>query len=205
MVASSAQVKSWVAQAIKVLEQHGVPAGKLDPNAIALIIQHESGGNPNAVNHWDINAQEGHPSEGLMQTIAPTFSEYALPGHGNILDPVDNIIAGCQYAISRYGSLDNVPGVVAVAHGGSYVGYSVIRASCSMSRRSAACIAYIIVMSYFAVMISSSVCAGCRSRRGARTRPAVHLYDASWQPNVTGGDVRTSPPATLTADTPPPP
>lgn len=123
MAASSAQVKEWVQQAMQILEQHGVPASKLDPNAIALIIQHESGGNPNAVNNWDVNAQEGHPSEGLMQTIAPTFSEYALPGHGNILNPVDNIIAGCQYAIARYGSLDNVPGVVSVEHGGNYVGY----------------------------------------------------------------------------------
>lgn len=122
-VASSAQVKQWVAEAIKILEQHGVPASKLDPNAIALIIQHESGGNPNAINLTDINAQEGHPSQGLMQTIPSTFSAYALPGHGNILNPVDNIVAGCQYAIARYGSLDNVPGVVAVAQGGSYVGY----------------------------------------------------------------------------------
>ena len=69
------------------------------------------------------NAQAGHPSQGLMQTIPSTFNEYALPGHGNILNPVDNIIAGTRYAIARYGSLDNVPGVVAVEHGGSYVGY----------------------------------------------------------------------------------
>jgi hypothetical protein len=120
---TSAQVKQWVDQAIKILEQNGVPASKLDPNAIALIIQHESGGNPNAVNNWDSNAAAGHPSEGLMQTIAPTFASYSLPGHGNILNPVDNIIAGTRYAISRYGSLDNVPGVAAVAQGGSYVGY----------------------------------------------------------------------------------
>jgi SLT domain-containing protein len=36
---------------------------------------------------------------------------------------VDNIIAGYQYAIARYGSLDNVPGVVPVEHGGNYVSY----------------------------------------------------------------------------------
>jgi len=123
MAASSAQVRTWIQEAIKILEQHGVPASKLDPNAIALIIQHESSGNPGAVNNWDTNAAAGTPSMGLMQTIGPTFSEYALPGHGNILNPVDNIIAGCRYAIARYGSLDNVPGVVAVENGGSYVGY----------------------------------------------------------------------------------
>jgi hypothetical protein len=69
------------------------------------------------------NAAAGTPSEGLMQTIAPTFQQYSSPGHGNILNPVDNIMAGCKYAIARYGSLDSVPGVIAVNNGGSYVGY----------------------------------------------------------------------------------
>lgn len=121
--ASSPQVEQWVKEAIKELEKEGVPASKLDPNAIKLIIMHESGGNPNAINRTDINAQEGHPSQGLMQTIPSTFNQYASPGHGNIVNPVDNIMAGCKYAIARYGSLDSVPGVVAVEHGGSYVGY----------------------------------------------------------------------------------
>lgn len=121
--ASSAQVRNWVRQATTIMEKHGVPAGEIDPGAIELIIQHESGGNPDAENRSDINAREGHPSQGLMQTIPSTFSQYALPGHGNILNPVDNIIAGTRYAIAAYGSLDNVPGVVAVEHGGSYVGY----------------------------------------------------------------------------------
>ena len=58
-----------------------------------------------------------------MQTIQPTFNAYALPGHGNIYNPVDNIIAGVRYALARYGSLDNVPGVVAVHNGQQYVGY----------------------------------------------------------------------------------
>lgn len=117
------QVGEWIREAMKILEAHGTPASKMDPQGIALIIQHESGGNPNAQNNWDSNARAGHPSIGLMQTIQPTFDAHKLPGHGNIHNPVDNIIAGVRYAIGRYGSISNVPGVKAVHEGRPYVGY----------------------------------------------------------------------------------
>jgi hypothetical protein len=122
-VATSAQVRKWIDEAIKILEANGVPAADINANDIALIIENESGGNPTIVNHWDSNAAAGTPSMGLMQTIQPTFDSYALPGHKNILNPVDNIIAGVRYAIARYGSVQNVPGVVAVHAGRAYVGY----------------------------------------------------------------------------------
>src|ERR1700760_56481 len=102
---------------------HGVPASAISDADINMIIQHESGGNPHAENDWDSNAAAGHPSKGLMQTIDSTFDSYALPDHKDIWNPVDNIIAGVRYALSRYGSLANVPGVAAVHSGGSYVGY----------------------------------------------------------------------------------
>lgn len=91
--------------------------------AVNLIVQKESAWNPNAVNNWDSNAAKGTPSKGLMQTIGPTFNSYAIPGHKNILDPVDNMVAGIRYAVDRYGSLQNVPGVKAVARGAAYRGY----------------------------------------------------------------------------------
>lgn len=116
-------VQQWIDQAMQVLEQNGVPASALNANDIWTIIQHESGGNPNAINLWDSNAQAGHPSKGLMQCIDSTFQSHMLPGHGNIYNPVDNIIAGVRYALSRYGSIENVPGIVAVHSGHSYVGY----------------------------------------------------------------------------------
>lgn len=116
-------VGSWIQQAQKILSAHGVPLSKMNARDIATIIQHESSGNPNAINRWDSNWKAGHPSEGLMQTIGPTFNAYKLPGHDQILNPVDNIIAGVRYAISRYGSISNVPGIRAVHNGGSYVGY----------------------------------------------------------------------------------
>ena len=116
-------VGDWINQALQVLKGLGYNISTINPQAIAQIIQFESSGNPNAVNNSDSNAAAGHPSKGLMQTIQPTFDSYAAPGHTNILNPVDNIVAGVRYAISRYGSVDNVPGVRAVRNGRAYVGY----------------------------------------------------------------------------------
>ncbi|HEY2220937.1 transglycosylase SLT domain-containing protein [Actinomycetospora sp.] len=119
----SGQVGDWVRQATAILAEHGIPTDKMNPDDIATIIDHESGGDPDASNGWDSNADKGTPSQGLMQTIGPTFDANKLPGHGDIHDPIDNIIAGVRYAIKRYGSVSNVPGVEALARGGSYVGY----------------------------------------------------------------------------------
>jgi uncharacterized protein YukE len=116
-------VQQWIQEAIQILEQNGVPASELNANDIWTIIQHESGGNPNAINNWDSNAQAGHPSKGLMQTIDSTFNAHSLPGHTDIYNPVDNIIAGVRYALGRYGSIESVPGIVAVHEGHAYVGY----------------------------------------------------------------------------------
>ncbi|MFC7589993.1 transglycosylase SLT domain-containing protein [Nonomuraea antimicrobica] len=88
-----------------------------------MIIQHESGGNPNAINLWDSNAEAGHPSKGLMQTIDPTFDAYSLSEYRDIYNPVHNIIAGVRYAIDVYGSVSSVPGVVGMKTGAGYSGY----------------------------------------------------------------------------------
>ncbi|MDL5155078.1 transglycosylase SLT domain-containing protein [Actinomycetospora termitidis] len=116
-------VQDWIREATAILAENGVDPDKMKADDIATIIEHESGGDPDAVNDWDSNADKGTPSKGLMQTIGPTFEANKLPGHGNITDPVDNIIAAVRYAIKRYGSVGEVPGVEAVARGDSYVGY----------------------------------------------------------------------------------
>jgi hypothetical protein len=120
---ASSTLHRWVCAAEHTLEQHGVSRGRLSTGAAYIVVKHESGGNPHAYNGWDSNAAAGHPSEGIAQVIGPTFHSYALPGHHNIWNPVDNMIAAFRYAISRYGSMNNIPGVVAVRHGGSYMGY----------------------------------------------------------------------------------
>jgi len=113
----------WICHAERVLERHGTPHRLLSTNAAYIVVEHESGGNPHAYNGWDINAAQGHPSEGIAQVIGPTFHAYKLHGYGDIWNPVDNMIAAFRYAISRYGSMNKIPGVVAVHQGGSYVGY----------------------------------------------------------------------------------
>lgn len=62
----------------------------------------ESGGNPHAINLTDINAQQGHPSKGLMQMIDSTFASYMLPGHGDIWNPIDNVASAIGYMLGVY-------------------------------------------------------------------------------------------------------
>jgi Transglycosylase SLT domain len=119
----SSQLHRWICHAEQILREHGTRASAINSGAAFIVVLHESGGNPHAYNGWDSNAAAGTPSEGIAQVIGPTFSAYSLPGHANIWNPIDNMIAAFRYAISRYGSMNNIPGVMAVRGGGSYVGY----------------------------------------------------------------------------------
>lgn len=71
----------------------GVSISASDIRHIESVIQHESGGNPTIVNHWDKNAKLGHPSKGILQFIDSTFMHYAMPGHKNILSALDQLVA----------------------------------------------------------------------------------------------------------------
>lgn len=112
-------VASWIQSAMALTH---VPASWLAD--LEIIAMHESGGNPNSINLWDSNALAGHPSQGLFQTIPGTFAAHALPGHGNILNPIDNAASAIGYIEGRYGDVFHVPGIVSMSHGGPYVGYS---------------------------------------------------------------------------------
>ncbi|MCY9112085.1 phage tail tape measure protein [Bacillus atrophaeus] len=115
----SAEVQKWVAEAVGIA---GVPFSWV-PGLITIAMK-ESGGNPNAINLTDSNAKAGHPSRGLMQTIPSTFSAHAFPGHNNILNPVDSVLAAINYIKGRYGDIANHPGLKSMARGGPYVGYA---------------------------------------------------------------------------------
>ncbi|MCX5380753.1 LysM peptidoglycan-binding domain-containing protein [Streptomyces sp. NBC_00091] len=98
----------WIRQSLDVMAKHGIPGSY---NGIHRNVMRESSGNPLAINNWDINAQNGIPSKGLLQVIDPTFRAYHVPGTStDSYDPVANITAACNYAAARYGSIDNVNG-----------------------------------------------------------------------------------------------
>lgn len=100
----SAGVEQWRSLAKYALQLTGqYTEANLD--RLLMQMQTESGGNPNAINNWDINAKNGTPSKGLMQVIDPTFQAYKYPGYNNIWDPLSNILASIRYTVSRYGSL----------------------------------------------------------------------------------------------------
>ncbi|SDL68183.1 WXG100 family type VII secretion target [Lentzea albidocapillata subsp. violacea] len=116
-------VEEWIREAIKILQANGIPVTEENIDEIWKIIEKESSGNPHAINLWDSNAQAGTPSKGLMQCIDSTFNAHKLPGHGDIWNPVDNIIAGVRYTFSRYGGFEGHPGLKAMSQGGGYQGY----------------------------------------------------------------------------------
>lgn len=103
---SAGGAQRWSGVAQQALKMLGLPGSWLGP--LLTLIQRESGGNPSAINRWDSNAAKGQPSQGLMQTIPSTFNAFKFPGYNNILAPLDNILAGLRYIISKYGSIFNV-------------------------------------------------------------------------------------------------
>ena len=97
-------VQRWTPVVLQALRMVGQPASLLP--VVLRRMNQESGGNPRAINNWDINARNGDPSRGLMQTIGATFNAYAGPLRGRgIYDPLANIFASMRYALARYGSL----------------------------------------------------------------------------------------------------
>ncbi|WP_405560683.1 phage tail tape measure protein [Streptomyces sp. NBC_01180] len=98
-------VQRWKATVIKALAANGLST---DSSMVARILRQiatESGGNPKAVqgNIGDINNKTGDLAKGLMQTISATFNANKFPGHGNIFNGYDNLLAALHYAKNRYG------------------------------------------------------------------------------------------------------
>ncbi|MGK4062816.1 phage tail tape measure protein [Weissella paramesenteroides] len=98
-------VHSWADDVKKALRKLGLSTSASMVQKVLRQISTESGGNPKAVqgNIGDINNKTGNLAKGLMQVIPPTFNAYALPGHHDIFNGYDNILAGLNYAKHKYG------------------------------------------------------------------------------------------------------
>ncbi|MFP3929565.1 tape measure protein [Enterococcus faecium] len=109
----------WRSQVIEAAKMVGFPTDKGHIDRIISQIQTESGGNEKAVQggYTDINTITGDLAKGLMQTISATFNAYKMPGHGNIFNGYDNILAGLRYIRAQYGTGAGFFANIGMGHG----------------------------------------------------------------------------------------
>ncbi|MCT3069077.1 hypothetical protein EFN45_03045 [Leuconostoc citreum] len=103
---SGSGVTRWKSQVVDALKANGLSTSSDMVNKVLRQIATESGGNEKAVQggYTDVNTLSGDLAKGLMQTISATFNAHAFPGHKNIFNGYDNLLAALSYAKARYGS-----------------------------------------------------------------------------------------------------
>ena len=97
-----AGVQRWKSDVKSALSELGLSTSASMVSRVLRQINTESKGDPKIMGGTD-GLADGH-AEGLMQVKPGTFRAYHLPGHGNIWNGYDNMLAGLNYAKHRYGS-----------------------------------------------------------------------------------------------------
>jgi cell wall-associated NlpC family hydrolase len=120
-------VDRWAATVMQAARMVGVKGWDSSDvvGGILGMIQPESGGNPRAMNDYDVNWQNHIPSVGLMQMITPNLRYYHEPGTSTdgtatelvgpqghsfivpawMVDPLANIAAAMNYMVAGFGSV----------------------------------------------------------------------------------------------------
>ncbi|SJN52160.1 Phage tail fibers [Sphingobacterium faecium PCAi_F2.5] len=102
---SGSGVQRWAGQVKEALAANGLSTSQDMIDRVLRQIASESSGNEKAVqgNIGDINNITGDLAKGLMQTISSTFNANKFPGHGDIFNGYDNLLAALNYAKKTYG------------------------------------------------------------------------------------------------------
>lgn len=105
----SGNVDEWIREGFKVGNAWPEPSAD-QLSAMKSRVMQESGGDPSAINDWDVNAQNGTPSKGLVQIIEPTWEAHRKMFGADVGsfdenwdNPIKSVATSTRYMKNEYG------------------------------------------------------------------------------------------------------